>query len=72
MADGTKAADQSCGDWTMSGAEGSAMTGHHDRMGPDTLPTATSWNAAHPSRGCGIEELRGTGGEGLLYCFASN
>lgn len=73
MADGTKAADMTCGDWTMSGAEGSAMTGHHDRKGPDTLATATSWNAAHPSRGgCSIDALRGTGGEGLLYCFAKN
>jgi hypothetical protein len=72
-ADGTKAADQTCGDWTMGAAEGVAMVGHHDRQGPDTLPTATSWNAAHPSRdGCSIEALRGTGGEGLLYCFAAN
>lgn len=71
-ADGTRAADMTCGDWTLSGTEGSAMVGHHDRLGPDTLPTATSWNAAHPSRGgCSIEALRGTGGEGLLYCFAA-
>lgn len=72
-ADGTKAADQTCGDWTMSGAEGVAMLGHHDRKGPETLPTASSWNAAHPSRGgCSIDALRGTGGAGLLYCFAAN
>jgi hypothetical protein len=71
--DGTKATDQTCGDWTMSGAEGAAMVGHHDRMGPDTLATAKSWNAAHPSRGgCSIEALRGTGGEALFYCFATN
>ncbi len=48
-ADGTLAAGQTCGDWTLDG-EGTAMLGHHDRMGPDTLPTAASWNAAHPSR----------------------
>ena len=72
-ADGTKIADQTCGDWTLSGAEGVAMVGHHDRMGPDTLPTAKSWNAAHPSRGgCSQEALIGTGGAGLLYCFAAN
>ncbi len=72
-ADGTKVADQTCGDWTLSGAEGVAMVGHHDRMGPDTLPTAKSWNAAHPSRGgCSQEALVGTGGAGLLYCFAAN
>ena len=57
----------------MGGTEGAAMLGHHDRMGPASLPTAMSWNAAHPSRGgCSIEALRGTGGEGLLYCFATN
>lgn len=68
-ADGTLAAGQTCNDWTSNG-EGSAKVGHHDRMGPDTLATATSWNAAHPSRGCGQDALIGTGGNGYLYCFA--
>jgi hypothetical protein len=72
-ADGTKIADQTCGDWTLDGTEGAAMVGHHDRMGPDTLPTAKSWNAAHASRGgCSQEALIGTGGAGFLYCFAAN
>lgn len=72
-ADGTKIADQTCGDWTLDGAEGAAMVGHHDRKGPDTLPTATSWNAAHPSRGgCSQDALKGTGGAGFFYCFAAN
>jgi hypothetical protein len=69
-ADGTANAN-TCGDWTLNG-EGSAMVGHHDRNGPDTLATATSWNASHPSRGCSQEGLVGTGGAGLLYCFAEN
>lgn len=59
----------SCEDWTTSG-EGSAMVGHHDRTGGGDNPTA--WNAAHPSRGCGMEALQGTGGDGLFYCFATN
>ncbi|MCO5162929.1 MAG: hypothetical protein M9939_17475 [Mesorhizobium sp.] len=72
-ADGTVDGTNTCSNWTSSGAEGAAMVGHHDRMGPDTLPTATSWNAAHPSRGgCGQEALKGTGGAGLFYCFAAN
>ena len=71
MADGTLASDQTCGDWTLNG-EGSAMVGHVDRMGPDTLATAKSWNAAHPSRGCSQDNLVGTGGNGYLYCFAAN
>ncbi len=70
-ADGTLAAGQTCGDWTLNG-EGSAMVGHSDRMGPESLATGTSWNAAHASRGCGQEALVGTGGAGYLYCFAAN
>lgn len=58
-----------CEDWTTSG-EGSAMVGHHDRTGGGDNPTA--WNAAHPSRGCGMEALQGTGGDGLFYCFATD
>lgn len=69
--DGTVAAGQTCGDWTSNG-EGSAMVGHSDRMGPETLPTGTSWNAAHPSRGCSQDNLIGTGGNGYFYCFAAN
>lgn len=66
--DGT-AHEATCENWTANG-EGSAMLGHHDRMGPDDLSTATSWNAAHPSRGCSQADLQGTGGDGLFYCFA--
>lgn len=58
-----------CEDWTTSG-EGSAMVGHHDRTGGGDHPTA--WNSAHPSRGCGMEALQGTGGDGLFYCFSAN
>ncbi len=58
-----------CADWT-SGADGAAMVGHHDRTGGGDNPT--SWNSAHPSRGCSLENLRGTGGDGLFYCFANN
>ncbi|BCG95888.1 hypothetical protein [Mesorhizobium sp. 131-2-1] len=69
--DGTKIADQTCGDWTMSGAEGVAMMGHHDRTGLDDSAAAKSWNSSHASRGgCSQEALQGTGGDGLFYCFA--
>ena len=72
MPDGT-AAPETCGNWTMGGAEGAAIVGHHDRMGPASLPTGTSWNHAHPTRGgCTIEAFNGTGGDGLFYCFAAN
>ena len=62
--------DRTCGNWTRSGA-GSAMVGHHDRMGLDDSAPAKSWNSSHPSSGCSDEALRGTGGAGLLYCFAA-
>lgn len=71
--DGTRIADQTCGDWTMSGAEGAAMMGHHDRTGLDDSAAAKSWNSSHASRGgCGQEALKGTGGDGLFYCFATD
>jgi len=59
--------DHTCHNWTSSG-EGSAMLGHFDRQGGGF----TSWNTAHPSRGCSQENLISTGGAGLLYCFATN
>ncbi|WP_269931570.1 hypothetical protein [Aminobacter sp. HY435] len=71
--DGTKIADQTCGDWTLDGTEGAAMLGHHDRMGLDESAAAKSWNSSHASRGgCSQEALKGTGGDGLFYCFAAN
>ena len=57
-----------CEDWTSNSSDSFAMVGHHDRTGGGSDPT--SWLAAHPSRGCGLEDLRGTGGDGLFYCFA--
>jgi hypothetical protein len=69
-ADGTLAAGQTCNDWTSNG-EGSAMVGHSDRKGPEDLASGTSWNAAHPSRGCSQDDLIGTGGNGYFMCFAA-
>ena len=59
--------DTTCQDWTSSG-DGSARVGHHDRTGGGEHPT--SWNSSHGSRGCSQENLRGSGGDGLFYCFA--
>lgn len=59
--------DRTCGNWTSSG-EGSAMVGHHDRVGRGD--GVNSWNSEHPSRGCGQDDLVATGGAGLFYCFA--
>ena len=65
--------DRTCGNWTKSGA-GAAMVGHHDRQGLRDDDASKSWNSSHPSRGpdggCSQNDLKSTGGAGLLYCFA--
>ena len=63
------AALNTCKNWTSS-TDGMAVVGHHDRIGLNDSPMMKSWNSSHRSRGCGQEALKGTGGAGLLYCFA--
>jgi len=63
----TDGADHTCNNWTSNGT-GTAQLGHHDRTGGPN----TSWNSAHPSRGCSQDNLVSTGGAGLFYCFAAN
>jgi hypothetical protein len=65
--------DMTCGNWTLSSAEGAAMVGHHDRIGLRDDAPSRSWNSSHPTRGgCSQEALQGTGGAGLFYCFAAD
>ena len=67
--------DMTCKNYTSS-TQGTVMLGHADRIGLTEDPPAKSWNSSHPSRGaeggCSQADLRGTGGDGLLYCFATN
>ena len=67
--------DKTCKNWTSS-TQGSAMVGHSDRIGLRDDDASKSWNSSHGSRGpdggCSQADLRSTGGDGLLYCFASN
>lgn len=63
--------DSTCGNWTSSGA-GSAIVGHHDRNGTNAPPASMSWNSSHATPGCGLDDLKKTGGAGLLFCFAQN
>lgn len=65
----TAGGDTTCGNWTSNG-EGSAIVGHHDRLGLNDSRNMLSWNSAHGSAGCSAEALPRTGGAGLLYCFA--
>ena len=78
QADGTAFAageDRTCKNWTSS-TQGSAMLGHADRLGLRDDDASKSWNSSHPSRGpdggCSQADLKSTGGDGLLYCFAAN
>ncbi len=67
--------DRTCRNWTSS-TQGVAMVGHIDRKGLRDDAASKSWNSSHPSRGpdggCSQNDLRSTGGNGLLYCFAAN
>jgi len=67
--------DMTCKNYT-SGTQGAIMMGHSDRIGLRDDDASKSWNSSHPSRGddggCSQKDLRGTGGDGLLYCFAAN
>src|SRR6478735_9608787 len=78
QADGTAFAageDRTCKNWTSS-TQGSAIVGHFDRLGLRDDDASKSWNSSHPSRGpdggCSQADLKSTGGDGLLYCFAAN
>ena len=62
--------NMTCNNYTSDDAKLSTMNGHIDRQG--FVPAATSWNAAHPSRGCNNEGLASTGGAGQYFCFATN
>jgi hypothetical protein len=58
-----------CSNWTSNAEDGRALVGHVDRGGSVGY---SPWNAAHPSNGCSQENLAGTGGAGLFYCFATD
>jgi hypothetical protein len=65
----TAGGDTTCKNWTSNG-EGSAIVGHHDRVGLKDTRHMKSWNSSHGSRGCDMESLKKSGGGGLFYCFA--
>lgn len=66
----TAGGDTTCKNWT-SNNEGSAIVGHHDRIGLKDTRHMTSWNSSHGSAGCSSDALRKTGGNGYFYCFAA-
>ncbi|MEP0960207.1 MAG: hypothetical protein ABJQ70_01165 [Roseobacter sp.] len=68
----TAGGDTTCGNWTVNNPSGSAIVGHHDRMGGNTSRNMVSWNSSHGSLGCGQLDLPKSGGAGLFYCFATD
>ena len=66
----TAGGDTTCKNWT-SNSEGSAIVGHHDRIGLKDTRHMTSWNSSHGSAGCSNDALKKTGGNGYFYCFAT-
>lgn len=66
----TAGGDTTCGNWTKS-ADGSAIVGHHDRIGLKDTRHMKSWNSSHGTIGCSQDHLRKTGGGGLFFCFAA-
>ncbi|MGE0310636.1 MAG: hypothetical protein AB7P21_03295 [Lautropia sp.] len=67
----TAGGDTTCGNWTKRG-DGSAIVGHHDRLGLKDSRHMKSWNSSHGSRGCSQDALKSSGGAGFFYCFAAN
>ena len=67
----TAGGDTTCGNWSKSG-EGSAIVGHHDRTGLNDFWHSKQWNSSHGSRGCSQDNLKASGGAGLIYCFVPN
>lgn len=67
----TAGGDTTCGNWTKNG-DGSAIVGHHDRIGLKDTRHMKSWNSAHGSAGCSQDALKRTGGAGMFYCFAAD
>lgn len=67
----TAGGDTTCGNWTKNG-DGSAIVGHHDRVGLKETRHMKSWNSSHGSAGCSQDALKKTGGAGLFYCFATD
>ena len=65
--------NKTCKDWTSEAKGGVgdvAVLGHSDT--PGNTQFSASWNSAHDSQGCGQADLVPTGGNGRLYCFATD
>ena len=69
-ADGTLFAGRTCDDWTSAANNESAQVGHSDT--PGNTQFSPSWNSAHESESCTEQGLIARGGNGRIYCFATD
>jgi hypothetical protein len=69
-ANGT-ALNQSCQNWTSKAGNANAFVGHSDSETTAGMAN-DKWNNAHQVNGCTQAAFNGAGGEGRIYCFATN
>lgn len=70
---GMLSAAKTCQDWTSSAATGDgneAVVGHSDT--PGAAQFSASWNSAHDTQSCSMGGVAAGGGNGRIYCFATN
>lgn len=70
QADGTHMDGATCQDWTSNDADDVAQVGHSDTPGNPAF--SPSWNSAHESAGCDTDGVEARGGNGRVYCFATD
>ena len=68
-ADGTLATGLTCGDWIDGSANTNAQLGHSNPWAP---PIATHGSSLHTTNGCTQQAVAAGGGNGRIYCFATN
>jgi hypothetical protein len=69
-AQGNLLADATCNDWTSASADDLAQVGHSDT--PAATQFSPSWNSAHEAQDCTEAGLVARGGNGRIYCFATD
>ncbi len=73
--DGTGLDDLNCDAWNSNDAADQTVVGHSDGMGPQGDDTDFGWVRAHPAgnnTNCNQAGLQQGGGDGRIYCFASD
>jgi hypothetical protein len=72
--DGTVKTGNTCMDWTSNTATPGPWVGHTDGLGPggSMADNYRPWNSVHAASGCSMSGVGSGGGNGRIYCFATN